>query len=469
MRLKFTCNLKQSRLILIYAGWGMDWRPFVTLQHAGYDIAVIWDYTDLTMRWKPLLRYDEICVMAWSMGVFVASVTMHEILPRVTQRIAVNGTLEPIHPTLGIPPAIWHGTFNGLSPVTVRKFQRRMCMSAAEFAAFSEGIPKRTVASLAREMTALETHTMFHPQQIKRWDMAVIGRHDAIFNPDNQAAAWRDNAPVKYIDRGHWPDFKALVSRLIIDKDKVGQRFGRASSSTYNARAVVQHAIAGRLYDLFEQYHGTSPLLGNIYEIGPGSNSTLARRYMAHTDPLSRIRLWDLGDVDLGDTEAPCRTSLHRCDAEMEIRRTPSESAAYIFSASTIQWFNSPGTFLSECARVLAPGGWLVLSSFVMGNFHEINSVAGIGLQLPPLKGWRTLVPDSLEVLTIQEQTVPLTFDTPRQVLDHMRATGVNNVNFGAAPHVTARTIMERYPRDLQGKCTLTYRPFYLIARKPDN
>ena len=66
------------RLLLIYAGWGMVWRPFRELSLPGYDIMVLWDYRDLTFNWKPLMAYDEVCLVAWSMGVFAASVTIHE-------------------------------------------------------------------------------------------------------------------------------------------------------------------------------------------------------------------------------------------------------------------------------------------------------------------------------------------------------------------------------------------------------
>ena len=49
------------RLILIYAGWAMDWRPFRGLEAHGYDIAVVWDYRELTADWSDILRrYDEV-------------------------------------------------------------------------------------------------------------------------------------------------------------------------------------------------------------------------------------------------------------------------------------------------------------------------------------------------------------------------------------------------------------------------
>ena len=66
MKSKFIVRNDSSRLLLIFAGWGMDWRPFASLSRPGYDILVIWDYRDLLFDWKPLFRYDEICLIASS-------------------------------------------------------------------------------------------------------------------------------------------------------------------------------------------------------------------------------------------------------------------------------------------------------------------------------------------------------------------------------------------------------------------
>ena len=92
MRYKFISRENNNRLILIYAGWGMDWRVFRHMRRHGYDIIIVWDYRQLTFDWSVVASYDEICLVAWSMGVFAASVTIHEILPRITKSIAVGGT-----------------------------------------------------------------------------------------------------------------------------------------------------------------------------------------------------------------------------------------------------------------------------------------------------------------------------------------------------------------------------------------
>lgn len=212
MRYKFISRENNNRLILIYAGWGMDWRVFRHMRRHGYDIIIVWDYRQLTFDWSVVASYDEICLVAWSMGVFAASVTIHEILPRITKSIAVGGTPDPISDTLGIPVEIYRGTAEGLNAGNLRKFHRRMCLDAGHYSAFREVAPRRDISSLRDELYALETHTIFHAPQVCRWDLAIIGRHDRIFPPANQMRAWRDKAPTVITEGAHLPDMQSIMT-----------------------------------------------------------------------------------------------------------------------------------------------------------------------------------------------------------------------------------------------------------------
>ena len=66
-----------TRLIIIFAGWAMDARPFRHLKRPGYDIAVVWDYRSMCIDWSFCKPYTEICVVAWSLGVYASAVTTY--------------------------------------------------------------------------------------------------------------------------------------------------------------------------------------------------------------------------------------------------------------------------------------------------------------------------------------------------------------------------------------------------------
>ncbi|MDE6037246.1 MAG: DUF452 family protein, partial [Duncaniella sp.] len=85
-----------TRAILLFAGWGMDEKPFVRTGLQGYTLIVIWDYRDSSFppELHSMLRdFREIAVIGWSFGVPAATefILSNPELP-VTARIAVNGT-----------------------------------------------------------------------------------------------------------------------------------------------------------------------------------------------------------------------------------------------------------------------------------------------------------------------------------------------------------------------------------------
>ena len=464
MKSKFIKRNTSERLILIFAGWGMDWRPFAMLDHPGYDLLVIWDYRELSFNWKPFFRYDEICLIAWSTGVFAASVTIHEIEPRITLRIAVNGTLTPIDELHGIRPSLWRGLQNTLSPGTLKKYQRRICNSQKQYEFLKENSPRRTIADLKEELEAFETHTIFHVEQMNRWDMAIVGQHDAIFPFPNQLEAWKGVAPVRMFDSGHFPDLRQLLTRLIIDKDLVSRRFTDAYKSG-RGDSRLSELIGSELMNYFRNSFDEENIVGNVIEVGCGARGVLTRMWYPHTDRRAKLLLWDIAEVETAGF-APSGV-FERCDAETRIRRQQPESARFIFSSSAIEWFNSPKEFLKECCRVLVPGGYLVVSSFIAGSLEELVSVTGKGLQMHTLRGWQKSIPAEMEILVCETEKITLSFDEPRQVLEYLRDAGVNAVRFGQSGAALARKLLREYPVDGDsGNYRLTFCPVYIVARK---
>ncbi len=460
-------EITNSRLILIYAGWGMDSRPFRDLHFDGYDIMVIWDYCDLTFNWAPLLRYDEICLIAWSVGVFAASLSIHEIEPRITKHIAVCGTLDPINDRRGIPTATFHGALNALNPQSLGNFYRRMCDSAERYENFRKQRPKRTVTEIIDESNAIETLTIFHTPQVENWDLAIVGRNDRIFPAANQLASWRQSAPTVIIDSGHIPDFNSLITKHIIDKKRVECRFGTPCSNS-DSVAIVREKIASTLMQLYAKASGfreDEMLHGDILEIGCGKGF-FTKQYTHRIASGYTHRLWDIAAVDT-ESYAPM-ARFKQCDAELAIRKYPSRSLAYIFSESTIQWFNSPASFLRECERVLIPGGYLVVSSYVRNNLNEISQIIGHGLDLPSASGWQAMIPEGFIIYVCQASTLILDFDSPRQVLEHIRNSGANALATTQNRIKLVRQLLDNYPQNEQGRYCLNYKPIFIIARRID-
>ncbi|MBD5316242.1 MAG: DUF452 family protein [Bacteroides sp.] len=418
-------NDGERRLLIFFCGWGSDASVARSLKFRGYDTLAVWDYRSPDFPAIPD-RYEEIVVAAWSFGVAAAAcfIAARPELP-VTRRVAFNGTLHPVSDSLGIPEAIFSGTLSGLNERSLAKFYRRMA-GCREF----EAPLRPDIAALQDELRAIAALSV--PQSV--WDFAFISDDDRIIPPENQHRAWQ-GTPRRSVEGGHLPDFAALLTPLMIDKELVAKRFGSAAAS-YDSAASVQRSIAARLLDMAE----LDPEV--TVEIGSGTG-ILTDMFLSRYSPRS------LTLVDFHPRAAEGAV-LAACDAEAWIARRESESVSCLLSASTMQWFNSPLGFLAHVRRVLRPGATALLSTFGPMTMRELE---GIAPRLPYLD------PSELTVGEVSEDIMSLSFSSPLEVLRYMRATGVNGIANDAG---AALRLARRLPAGPDGRYTLTFHPLYI-------
>lgn len=200
------CSQAQSEnAILFFAGWGMDERPFLPYCKQGLDYLIGYDYRTLDFDEAFFHSYKSVQVIAWSMGVWAASVVLQNALLPVSQKIAVNGTTTPIDASKGISPAIFQGTLNGLNEQTLRKFQRRCCGNAATYERFLQHEPQRSLDEITEELARIGQQAGEISAGTMRWDKAYIGTLDKIFNKDNQLNAWR-GTPCIQLEEEHFSE-----------------------------------------------------------------------------------------------------------------------------------------------------------------------------------------------------------------------------------------------------------------------
>lgn len=456
----------QSRLILLFLGWGMDATPFLNLRKEGYDILALYNYTgfrasEAVADLLPLLEpYREIVVVAWSFGVRVAQEFLLEAEGKVniTRTVAVNGTTQHIHDTCGIPSAIFAGTLANLNEVTVKKFRRRMFASGAHFQTALPLLTGRDLQSLAAELQWFGSLPPVPGAPV--WDRAVIGDADLIFPPANQSEGWSGTLTDHFSEMPHFPDMQMLLDRYVIDKHLVAERFTEAAP-TYGPNAPVQRSVAQRLWNLAQPFTATLPSTPSILEIGVG-DGTLTRLY-APSFPIECITLWDLAPI--APSLLPEGIRFECCDAETAITPLPSASVNLMLSSSTLQWFHSPRRFLTELHRVLAPGGIAAIAFYGPETFREIASLTGQSLRYPTLDYLRP----ALERFTVEfaaEEPTQQRFPSLREMMRHMQLTGVNALTHSANGQSSAMRLMRRFPTAPDGSASLTHHPVYLILRK---
>ena len=422
MNITFTRHTDSRHLLLIMAGWGMDDTPFRSLSLPGYDIAVAYDYTDESFDARALAGYREIIVAAWSMGVMEAARIFSKTKLPVTLTIAINGTPRPVSDTEGIPVNIFKGTLDNLSDATLSRFNRRMCGSTPAYVAFNEVRPARTIDSLRDELRVLGERANL-PASPFNWDVAVIGSNDMIFPAANQHNAWRDTRTVT-IDAPHLVDFQKIFERFVVNKSRVAQRFGNTRQS-YDIEATVQSNVARNLATRLLDVIVPGTTIPRAIEIGAG-NSSLTRLYIDNLE-IGELELWDL-TLPLMPTDARCKVIPVADDAEARLRELPDNSIDLIVSSSTLQWFNSPVSALRDIQRVLAPDGTAAISLYTEGTLSRLSAETGVSLNYVSETKLNRAVTPTCNLDYFATDTLNMEFGSTRQLLEHMRSTGVDAV-----------------------------------------
>lgn len=222
MEQRFLQQRGNSRLILFFSGWGGDECLFNHPLHPDYDYLLCFDYTQTDFDANQLAGYKEITLIGWSMGVYMAALTLsaYDSLP-IVRRIAINGTMTPKHDDWGIPRVIFEQTLMQLSPIGLVKFRRRMCGNTAQVAAFLSHRPYRSLESLRSELAALNERVDAQPAPPFRWDEAIIGEYDLIIASEQQLKAWA-GVSVRLLPIAHYDE--QLIAAIFSNPESLWTR-----------------------------------------------------------------------------------------------------------------------------------------------------------------------------------------------------------------------------------------------------
>lgn len=201
MKTKFY-DYQGKHLVVYFSGWGT---PIDAVSHLvlpiNHDLLICYDYQNLTLDFD-FSAYQQIRVVAWSMGVWVAEHVLQGI--PLCSATAVNGTGLPCDDMFGIPNEIFKGTLDNLTENTRVKFERRICGEKSAFIHYQQ-FSRRTFDDIHQELTALFKMI----QQDRRidlivWTNALIGSRDKIFMPNNQQKYWSSRCAVQIIEGEHY-------------------------------------------------------------------------------------------------------------------------------------------------------------------------------------------------------------------------------------------------------------------------
>ncbi len=198
-----------------------------------------------------------------------------------------------------------------------------------------------------------------------------------------------------------------------VSTEQIAQNFAKAHA-TYDKSAIVQQQMCQMLIDMMSK---TLPLVAptSVLEIGCGTG-TLTDIYVKRWR-LDKLYLNDLYDVRphvqaellVGDIE---RLDLPRVDA--------------VLSSSALQWMKDLPSLFDKIYQALTPKGVFAFASFGQDNLKEIKTLTGVGLQYYGLNELSSMLSASgFHVVTTHQSMEVLYFDDAKEVLRHIKKTGV--------------------------------------------
>lgn len=201
-----------SKLVLFFCGWGMDENPIKHLKIGDFDVLVVYDYSDLTFE-EDIKNYQEITLVAWSMGVLASSLVCSEF--NITKAIAINGTQRPVDAEFGINPKVYKLTLDNFSKSVRDKFFQNMFLGQEEYEKFQK--PQQKIENQRQELAFLQDIAAKNQIFDFEFDCAIISSRDNIIPTKNQKKFWQTKkVKVVELNSGHYPffEFKSLEEIL---------------------------------------------------------------------------------------------------------------------------------------------------------------------------------------------------------------------------------------------------------------
>ncbi|MDE6683167.1 MAG: DUF452 family protein [Muribaculaceae bacterium] len=434
----------EDKLILIFPGWSCNRELYDRFHSKGWDIAVVEEYENADIDQALLECYSTIYLFAWSLGVFMASIT--DFKGKLTAAFALNGTEMPADDKDGIPNEIFSKTAENLSPGNLLKFRKRMAGSALIFReVFNREFNVEETDLLKKQLLSILRWQEEKPRFSLPWKKVFLSENDAIFPFANLKRFWErkrdeNNIDIISLPGAHYVPLDHIVRLSIPDTEKVSERFSEAKDS-YDRQAIAQRKLASQLSHLLKESGMKKGL--SILEIGSGTG-LFTKELVSNFSP----RELDLVDISEARPQiSGLSFTFRQADAEEWIAQADRKYDA-IVSSATVQWFINLPHFICNVAERLNDNGILGFSTFLPGNLEELDSLRPSPLHYHTefeIEEWMKQHFDNIKIV---KSTFQLDFDSPVELLRHLRETGVA----GSAP--SGRLLLS----GIRGIKKLTYR-----------
>ena len=249
-----------------------------------------------------------------------------------------------------------------------------------------------------------------------------------------------------------------MINQLI-NKQLICERF-RKSLNTYNSHATAQTIINNKLIELIPPSFEPK----KIFEIGCGTgilSGLLEAKFSSSEFVFNDLVFESKGCFN------NFKANHSFAMGDIETIDFPSNNNL-IISGSALQWLTDLPMFAIKASNALTENGLLIYNTYGANNFTEISSITGSGIQYPSVEQIKNSIEDKFEILLLESENITLYFNSPLEVLKHMKNTGTNAISREKWTPSDFNNFEKEYRKLFHSNkgFSLTYNPIYIVAKK---
>lgn len=246
----------------------------------------------------------------------------------------------------------------------------------------------------------------------------------------------------------------------MINKELVKLRFEK-NLSTYDNSALVQRKMAGILVQKITALCGSR--FSKIFEYGVGTGF-LTRNI------LEKISFDDYCANDImeesGDYVKRIIKNVKFLHGDIE-RIEPDDKYDLIVSNAVMQWVLDFDDVILKMKKHLNDGGCFAFTTFGEKNYYEIKETTGLSLNYLKVETLQQKCEKYFDILYLDEEIAKLYFDTPLDVLRHIKTSGTNGLKPLQWTFSKLKSFEKYYLENFKenDKVKLTYNPIFVVLR----
>ena len=241
---------------------------------------------------------------------------------------------------------------------------------------------------------------------------------------------------------------------MIKNKELIKKRFSK-SLKTYSDNAIIQKQMAEKLVAEI-----SDKSFDKILELGCGTG--FVTKLLQQKNYSEYVAIDMVGNCGKYISEISEKIKFVCGDIEdnEDIYNTKYD---LIISNAVMQWIDDLPQFIRKLKDNLADGGYIVFTLFGKENYKELSPFVKNPLKYYSVEEIKDFC-SGFEIVKIYDEKSVMNFDTPTDVLRHIRNTGVNAIS---ETHWTKSDLINFENEYRKSKeITLTYHPIYIVGVK---